>query len=198
MVENKNKVHEVPEERFDSGNGNSGCCNSGAWNSGDFNSGHYNSGDFNSGGGNSGYWNSGDFNSGDFNSGHYNSGNGNSGDFNITSYATGCFNTEEQTLRFFDKESDVTMEQWADSDAKKILDKIGESSGGWIRERNMSEQEKEKHPEYIITGGYLKLLSIEECCCEWWGGLSDEEKDIIRSIPNFDSEKFCQITGIKA
>ena len=31
----------------------------------------------------------------------------------------------------------------------------------------------------------------------WWDNLTDEEKDIIKSIPNFDPDKFFEITGIR-
>jgi len=61
----------------------------------------------------------------------------------------------------------------------------------------MTDVEKEKHPEYETTGGYLRNVDNSECCVEWWEGLTDEEKEIIKGIPNFDGEKFYQITGIK-
>jgi len=91
---------------------NSGSHNSGLRNSGDFNSGHRNSGDFNSG-----HWNSGDFNSGSWNSGDFNSGSWNSGDFNITDGNSGCFCTETHTIKFFDKDSNWTLEDWRMSEA---------------------------------------------------------------------------------
>jgi hypothetical protein len=31
----------------------------------------------------------------------------------------------------------------------------------------------------------------------WWDGLTDSEKEVIKSIPNFDKEIFEEITGIK-
>ena len=67
----------------------------------------------------------------------------------------------------------------------------------WIMMSDMTDVEKEKHPEYETTGDYLRNVDNSECCAEWWDGLTEKEKEIIKGIPNFDSEKFYQITGIK-
>ena len=195
-----------------SGNGNSGDWNSGNWNSGgrnsrDWNSGNnnsgngnsgdWNSGNWNSGGRNSGDWNSGNNNSGNWNSGNWNSGNWNSGDWNSASNCAGCFNTISQPLMFFDKPSNLTFKQWQNSDAFQLLNKVNFKPAEWISSNNMTEIEKENHPEYKVTCGYLKLMDNSKCCLEWWEGLTDCEKEIIKSIPNFDSKKFHQITGIQ-
>jgi len=62
---------------------------------------------------------------------------------------------------------------------------------------DMSDAEKKEHPEHETTGGYLKIRDNTDCCIEWWNGLSERNKSIIKSIPNFNAEKFHQITGIK-
>ena len=200
-----------------SGYGNSGDRNSGDWNSGygnsgDWNSGDRNSGDRNSGYGNSGDWNSGDWNSGNRNSGHGNSGYGNSGDknsgnwnqgdfctgdFNISDHETGCFCTEEHKIRFFDKESDMTFSQWRNSEAYSILCRIPFEPAIWIWADAMTDEEKATHPEYKTTGGYLKIRDNTDCCKEWWNGLTEREKQVIKNIPNFDADKFFIITGIE-
>ena len=192
---------------YNSGDWNSGNWNSGNWNSGEYNSGNMNSGDYSSGNRNSGNWNSGEYNSGNMNSGDYNSGNmnsgnmnsgdWNSGDWNRASNCVGCFNTTSQPLMFFDRPSNFTFEQWRKSDARWLLDKIKFRPTKWVMMRDMTDIEKEQHPEYEVTGGYLKNVDNRECCLEWWEGLTEEEKKIIKGIPNFDSEKFYQITGIK-
>ena len=169
-----------------------GICNSGDWNSGDCNSGNRNSGDCNSGD-----WNSGDWNSGNRNSGDWNSGDCNSGDWNKASNSVGCFNTEDRPLFFFDKPTDMTFEQWRSSDAYWLLDRIDFRPADWIWLDEMSDEEKEQHPEAKTTDGYLKIRDNSDCCKEWWNGLSDKEKDIIKTIPNFDADKFFKITGIK-
>ena len=140
-----------------------------------------------------GNFNSGDRNSGDRNSGNHNSGDRNSGDWNSASNCIGCFNTISQPLKFFDKPSNLTLEQWRKSKASWLLSYIQPIE--WIYSEDMTEIEKESHPDYETTGGYLKDNS--QCCVEWWEGLTTEEKQTIKDIPNFDSEKFYQITGIK-
>ena len=185
---------------FNSGDFNSGDYNSGDWNSGDWNSGDWNSGDFNSGDSNSGDWNSGDYNSGRANSGHWNNGSWNSGDFNITDGNSGCFCTEAHTIKFFDKDSNWTLEDWRMSDAYRLLRRAPLSPVKWIPEVDMTDEEKAEHPEYTITGGYLKKLSLEEraeAAQKWWDSLDADGKQIIKNIPNFDPVKFKQITGIE-
>ena len=172
---------------YNSGNRNSGNSNSGDRNSGNRNSSNYNSGNRNSG----------SYNSGDSNSGSYNSGNSNSGDWNSGSNCTGCFNTISQPLMFFDKPSNITFNQWRNSDAYWLLNRIDFRPTEWIMTRDMTDVEKEKHPEHGTMGGYLRNVDNSECCVEWWNGLAEKEKEIIKTIPNFDGEKFYQITGIK-
>ena len=189
------------------GNRNSGDRNSGDWNSGDYNSGNRNSGDCNSGDWNSGNWNSGNWNFGCQNSGSwnigygnvgdYNDGKHNCGDFNKTSNAVGCFNTQDRQLFFFDKPTDITLEQWRTSKAYYILTKSDLEPVIWIPLKDMTELEKKQHPEAYTTGGYLKVRNDNDRFIEWWNNLTDEEKDIIKSIPNFDPDKFYKITGIR-
>ena len=185
-----------------SGNWNSGNCNSGNWNSGLCNSGNRNSGNHNSGNWNSGDYNSGDFNSGNWNSGNYNSGNYNSGDcnsgnWNKSSFNNGCFNTIEPTIMMFNKPSDITYRDWVNSDARRLLSQIPKDVVEWIWSDNMTDEEKAVHPEHETTGGYLKVLDESECSQIWWNGLANSQKEIIKSIPNFNESIFEEITGIK-
>jgi hypothetical protein len=181
-----------------SGDWNSGGCNSGNWNGGNWNSGDRNSGDQNSGNWNSGNWNSGDWNSGNWNSGNWNSGNCCSGDFNLNDNESGCFCTEESTIRMFDKETNMTFKEWRNSEAYKVLARNFRRSVRWIPSDEMTDDEKNTYPEHKTTGGYLRTQDIKQSFLKVWECLSDDEKDIIRSIPNFDAKKFEQITGIKA
>ena len=179
-----------------SGNRNSGDCNSGNWNSGNWNSGNWNSGDCNSGNRNSGDCNSGDCNSGNRNSGNRNSGNWNSGDWNKTNYSNGCFNTIEPKIKLFNKESNLTYNDWVLSDARDLLNKIPTEILEWIWFDDMSEEEKEANPNAKDTNGYLKIMKSHECAQDWWDKLKDTDKKIILGIPNFDREIFKEITGI--
>ena len=184
-----------------SGNCNSGNRNSGKWNSGNDNSGHCNSGNCNSGNGNSGKWNSGNFNSGnrnsgDYNSGDWNSGDYNSGDWNKCNFSNGCFNTIEPKIYLFNKPSEWTYVDWMNSAACGILNRMPNGMLDYINWSDMTDEEKNAHPEAETIGGYLKKLDKSECGIKWWRSLSDEEKAVIIAIPNFDKEIFKQITGI--
>ena len=179
-----------------SGNWNSGDRNSGNWNSGDCNSGNRNSGNWNSGDRNSGNWNSGDRNSGDCNSGNRNSGNWNSGDWNITSFSNGCFNTEEPKIYLFDKPSDWTYRDWINSDARYILNNMPTDDICWVYSEDMTDEEKEKHPEHETTGGFLRTQNKSSERQTWWNNLGEYRKRDVKAIPNFDAEIFKRITGI--
>ena len=182
-------------DRIRNGDSNSGSHNEGSWNSGD-----KNSGDFNSGSWNSGSHNSGSRNSGDGNSGWHNSGHWNSGDWNVTDGNSGCFCTRTHTIKFFDEDSNWTLEDWRMSDACRLLRRAPLSPVKWIPEVDMTDEEKAEHPEHTTTGGYLKKLSLEEraeAAQKWWDSLDADGKQIIKNIPNFDPVKFKQITGIE-
>lgn len=182
--------------RGNSGNYNSGNWNTGVCNSGDDNSGNYNTGNQNAGAYNSGNFNSGDCNYGNWNSGNCNSGDYNSGDWNKSSFSSGCFNTKESKILMFNKPSDWTFEDWRTSEAAQLLSKAQCTLFRRIYSDYMTDEEKELHPEYRTTDGYLKKLDKTECMQIWWHGLSDYEKYVIMSLPNFDAKIFKEITGI--
>ena len=62
----------------------------------------------------------------------------------------------------------------------------------------MNDEEKEQYPTYKTTGGYLKVLGYKEAWKNMWNNnITNEEKEEIKNIPNFDKDKFEEITGIK-
>ena len=167
-----------------SGKGNSGNWNSGDGNSGDRNTGDGNSGHGNSGNRNSGHWNSGDGNTGDGNSGNRNTGHWNSGD--------GCFNylcTKKQCF-VFDKpfNGDVNNVRFPNFFYFNLCE--------WVWFRDMTDEEKEKHPGAEIRDGYLKTYEYKEAWRNSWGKATDEDKRKVLDIPNWDNGKFLEITGI--
>ena len=182
---------------WNSGNRNSGYWNSGYWNSGTRNSGNRNSGNRNSGDWNSGDWNSGNRNSGNWNSGNRNSGNRNSGDWNSGDWSSGLFNTEKNPkIKIFDKDSDWTFEEWTESEARFIMNSCPYTYSDFINESDMTEEEKENHPEYKTIGGYIKTyVATKEDKEKWWNELGENKKDIIRALPNFNFDKFRQCVG---
>ena len=156
-----------------------------------------NTGDNNTGNRNTGDHNTGCCNTGDYNTGDYNTGYCNTGDWNKSSFNTGCFNTVEQKIMLFNKQSDMTYRDWCKSDARYLLNQIPKDVVKWIYSDNMTDEEKEQHPTYKTTDGYLKKLDETECGQLWWDSLSNHQKNIIKAIPNFDAEIFFQCTGIR-
>ena len=188
-------LEEITEERERKGNAGSdnvGYCNSGDGNTGGWNTGNKNTGDYNTGN-----YNTGSRNTGNWNTGSRNTGDGNTGDWNTGSRNTGILNTETPLLTFFDKPSDWTYDQWLYSDARKLFNNIERSVVEWICEEDMTDEEKEQNPTYKTTGGYLKDLDEKESAQMWWDALSEEERQILRSLPNYDEEKFAKILGIQ-
>ena len=184
-----------------SGNRNSGYWNSGNRNSGDRNSGNWNSRDRNSGDSNSGYRNSGDRNSGDSNSGNWNSGNWNSGDRNSGDSNSGYRNSgafctnPNPVIYLFDKPTDILVKDWEQSKAYDLMCRL--ENAFWIESSMMTEIEKQDYPSHKTTGGYLKTITLKEAWGNLWGNLDDASKNVFLSLPNFDANKFEEITGIK-
>lgn len=155
------------------------------------NSDNRNTGNWNTGSYNSGNWNTGDWNSGNCNSGNYNTGSYNSGNF-----SNGCFNTTSPKIYLFNKPSEWTYYDWLHSKACYLLNQIEGNVTKYIYLSNMTEEEKEAHPEAETTGGYLKKVGLKENAVIWWSKLTKEEKKVITEIPNFDKEIFKEIMGI--
>ena len=178
---------------WNSGNFNSGDCNSGYINSGNRNSGNFNSGSRNSGDWNSGSRNSGDWNSGRCNSGSHNSGNWNSGDWNSGNYNSGFFCTNSPKLRLFNKETDFTMEEFIKTEWYAVLTSGEFNLTKW---RAYTDEEKAQDERKRFISGELITIPYKEACANWWASLSEKDKAIIKTIPNFDANIFAEITGI--
>ena len=102
----------------------------------------------------------------------------------------------QQKIMFFNKPSDWTYNDWLRSDARYLLNRIPKNVVEWICSEDMTDEEKAEHPTHETTGSYLKVLDESECGQIWWNSLSDHEKDVIKSLPNFDAEIFKECTGI--
>ena len=191
------------------GDRNTGNCNTGDWNTGNhntgncntgnYNTGNYNTGDCNTGDWNTGDWNTGNHNTGDGNTGDWNTGNHNTGDWNKTNNNTGCFMTEERTIEMFNQPSGMTYADWERSKARNILFYMPQNIVNivWTSAENMSDTEKEAHPEFKTIGGYLHEEIEKADVQSWWDGLSSNDKETVMSIPNFDADIFFECTGIR-
>ena len=185
---------------WNTGDRNTGNCNTGDWNTGnrntgDWNTGNCNTGDRNTGNCNTGDWNTGDRNTGDWNTGDWNTGDRNTGDWNSTNYSTGFFNSVEQNIFLFNKPTSMSRDKICSLKGIQILNWNFENSW-WIYSVNMSDDEKKSNPTYETTGGYLKTVDFKTACKMMWENLSENERQEVMKLPNFDSNIFYEITGI--
>ena len=158
------------------------------------NTGGRNNGNWNTGGRNTGNWNT-----GNWNTGNWNTGNRNTGDWNTGNWNTGCFCTDKNPkMVLFDKASAWTYMDWIRSEARKILCRMPNyTTLAWTFSNEMTEAEKKEHPEHTTLGGFLKeVTTTKEDRQAWWNSLSDDDKNEVLSIPNFDADKFEECTGI--
>ena len=184
-------VREIPwSEVLERVNQGKGC--TGNRNTGNRNTGNCNTSDWNTGNRNAGDWNAGNYNTGSCNIGDWNA-----GDWNYSSFNSGCFNTSEHKILMFDEPSDWTYRDWLNSKAYWILFGMPKDVTTWVYACDMTDGEKAAHPEHVTTGGYLKKLDERNVAQDYWNSLSENQKQVILSLPNFDKEKFYQCTGIR-
>lgn len=133
--------------------------------------------------GNTGYWNT----------GYGNTGNRNTGIFNSCNYSTGVFCNKEEKIRIFNIQSEMTMQEFLVSKYYRALYSAPFKLTEWVY---YSENEKDTEDKKAL-GGYLKEYTYKESCANWWAEMTEENKKIIMSMPNFDKEVFYDITGIE-
>ena len=96
----------------------------------------------------------------------------------------------------FNKASDWTIKDWWASEAKGILRGMPKETV-WIELSEMTNEEKFDNPDCETLGGYLKILDGSRSVQAWWDNLSDNDKQIILALPNFDADIFEECTGIR-
>jgi hypothetical protein len=147
-----------------------------------FSTGYFSTGDFSTG----------DFSTGDCSTGYRSTGYRSTGDFSISNYSTGYFSTIDYSgFGAFDKP--CTPEEWAKAEKPNF---IYFDLTEWIDEEEMTAKEKEEHPEYETTNGYLKVYGYKEAWRKAWKGATKEDKELLYKLPNFDKEVFKKISGI--
>jgi hypothetical protein len=127
------------------------------------------------------------------NTGVNNTGENNSGDWNSGDGNSGIFNTNEPKMRSFNKECDMTYTEFREKFGYKDIDL---PLNVWVDEENMTDEEKKSVRGYKDIGGYLKTLSYKDAWKEGWKNATQEQKDWYKSLPNFDTRIFEEITGI--
>jgi len=186
------------------GDSNTGYSNTGDSNTGDRNTGDRNTGDSNTGDRNTGDSNTGDSNTGDSNTGYSNTGDSNTGDrntgmFNSCNYGNGLFNSQSPKIYMFNKPTKLTYEEFEQKfpEAYSLLRYSSFYLTEWVCPSDMTDEEKQQHPEYETTYGYLKVNDYKETCQKMWDKFSDKQKKSIKKLPNFDKDIFKEITGIE-
>lgn len=145
--------------------------------------------------GNTGVFNSGNWNSGDGNSGNWNSGDWNNGIANSCDYSNGVFCSESDTnIRIFNKPSGMSLKDFYDSCYWEAMCSVPFNLTEWVL--YTTEEMKYDHNKELI-GSYLKKYTYKEAWANWWSKMTEENKQIIMSIPNFDKAIFKEITGIE-
>ncbi len=98
-------------------------------------------------------------------------------------------------MRFFNKESNWTEKDFLDSKVYRLLCNVDTKM--WIYPNSMTAEEKQKNPSYITCDGYLKDIPFKEAFKNMWGNLSESNKEEFKKLPNWNSEIFEEITGVK-
>ena len=66
----------------------------------------------------------------------------------------------------------------------------------WVDESKITDQEKIDNVEFATTGGYLKVLTYKEAWLNAWNNATEEDKELLYALPNFNAEVFKEISGI--
>ena len=146
---------------------------------------------------NSGVGNSGMYNTGNYNTGNYNTGDWNTGAWNAADRSTGCFNTKTTKIFMFNKLSNWTYSDWFTSAAKSVLDDFPRTSSCWVHLNNMTDEEREQHPECEVLGGFVRVSPPQQSAQMWYDNLCESDKNAIKDLPNFNANIFEKITGIR-
>lgn len=195
-------MDELLIERFNMDVTTNGVLNTGIYNTGNYNSGDNNLGSMNTGNNNNGYANSGHNNIGNENTGNKNFGNKNSGSYNIgsncigmynnvaqnvigycnnTEYVIGCFNTEPAPVYMFNKPVYIDLNNW-------------EYSSAFVELKNILVSFADVKTDSMTNDEAFQIMY--ERRQSNWDKLSENKKQVIYNLPNFDKDIFKQTTGI--
>ena len=161
-------------------------------NTGENSTGNFSTGNFSTGNYSRGHCSTGNFSTGHHSTGHRSTGYRSTGNWSISKYSSGHFSTEDYSgFGCFDKA--CTLEEWEDAYKPKFLYFLLTE---WIIQDNMTDQEKKDNPSYKITEGYLKVYDYKEAFKRSWDNADKDDRMRITELPNFDANKFKEISGI--
>ena len=180
-------------ENTSTGDGSTGYWSTGDHSTGLCSTGNHSTGLCSTGNRSTGNLSTGDHSTGLCSTGHRSTGDWSTGYWSTSSYSTGHFSTEDYSgFGCFDKP--CTLEEWH---AAYKPDWLYFDLTEWVPERNMTDEEKEADPTYDTTGGYLKVYDYKEAFQASYNKATREEQLKIKELPNFDADKFYQISGIR-
>jgi len=182
--------------KYNTGDCNAGKCNTGNWNAGYRNTGYRNTGNCNTGYLNTGDCNTGESNTGNQNTGYWNAGDRNTGDWNTGNYCTGFFNTKDCMAGAFNGPAFESAK-----DRQAFLDACPDwlsrpSPVTWVSDADMTDDEKNDHPDHKTTGGYLRRNDWMEEWRKAKATATPEEIQRVRDLPGYDAAVFTKITGL--
>ena len=91
-------------------------------------------------------------------------------------------------------ETDMTMSEFKNTDHYRALHSSNFNLTEWVY---YTDEEKSKDKNKELIGGYLKTYTYKEAGANWWANMSDENKTLVKTIPNFNAVIFKEITGIE-
>jgi hypothetical protein len=95
----------------------------------------------------------------------------------------------------FDKPTSILTRDWEESKVMELMSYI--KTNIWVPFNDMTPEEKLAFPDAEKTDGYYKTITLHEAWAIFWKDLKDEDKDLFLNLPNFDADKFKEITGIQ-
>ena len=150
---------------------------------------------------NIGYRSTGNYSTGDYSTGDRSTGNcstgycstgyRSTGNCSISKYSSGNFSTIDYSgYGWFDK---PCSKMWSEVDTPHFLEfKIAY----WIKELEMTDEEKEENETYKTTSGFLKSVDYKTAWKIFWRRTDENNRKKFLNLPNFDPKIFKEITGI--
>ena len=182
---------------YSTGNYSTGKQSTGHWSTGHRSTGNSSTGDHSTGHCSTGEYSTGDCSTGDYSTGtrstgYHSTGDYSTGDWSISNYSTGHFSTIDYSgFGAFDKP--CTPEEWDSADKPEF---IYFSLTEWVDAERMTDDEKGKNPSYKTTGGFIRVKKSQDAWREAWNEATEEDKELLFKLPNFDAEVFKKISGI--
>ncbi len=126
---------------------------------------------------------------GNWSTGDWSTGNGSTGNWSISNYSTGHFSTEDYSgYGAFNRP--CSKEDWDNAVKPSFL---FFNLTQWVPSEGMVEEEKTLHPCSEVT---VKALDYKEAFSDAYRKASQEEKELLLKLPNFDPLVFLEISGI--